>query len=277
MRIPMSISFLLILLFTGNTSAAVSMVNVDQVDVDGIAKEFSANFLHIPVTPPHPLGQIFGLEIGIVAGITKSPYLNNLIQEADNTANELTDIAHANVLGSISLPYGITGELLILPALNASGLSLSNTSFGFKWTFSELMKSPIDLAMRLHLATNEISFEQTINNSSSGNIPVKAVVAWDTRIYGIDFMIGKDMTLIEPFFGMGFAKSKTDISIEASGTATIFDSSLTVKDNQGAESDNSSIHFFAGVQLDLPLLNIAAQYDRVFGTNSYTGKFSLSF
>ena len=79
--------------------------------------------------------------------------------------------------------------------------------------------------------------------------------------------------MIEPYAGIGFVSR--DTTLKASGTAQIFDTSFSTASEQSV--DGSSFQYFAGVEVDLLFVHIAAQFENVFDTSIVSGKLSFAF
>ncbi len=256
--------------------------NIDRADLDNVVKEFSANFTHTTVSPAKSLGRVWGFEVGVLAGITKTPKLEALVHEV-SPSTDIGEVPHGGLLGMVTFPYGITGEVTLVPETTASGVTVENKSAGVKWTVTDVFPLPtvvdiLSAAVRFHISTSDLSYKQTIRNSSTGNIPVDATILFDSTVWGLNTTISADVLIFEPYVGFGFAKSSTDVSIKATGSATIFTGDvITASSGQAASSKPSSAHIFAGVQMDMILAHLSAEISRVFDTTSYMGKFSFYY
>ncbi len=77
--------------------------NIDRGELDSVVKEFSANFTHTTVSPAKSLGHLWGFEVGVIAGITKTPKLNALVKEV--SPNTTVDkIPHGGILAMLPCP-----------------------------------------------------------------------------------------------------------------------------------------------------------------------------
>lgn len=263
-----SLIVLITLISTSTFAANPGLDNISQTDLDNISKEFSANFVHRPVSPASPLGDIFGFEVGVTAGITDAPKIAAIAKREDPTQSDPFDkIAHAGLLGAVSVPFGLTGEVILFPERELGDVTLSNYSLGLKWTFSKALGIPlVDLALRGHLSSSEVSYNDTIDS-------VNTTVKIDNSTYGATLLASKSFLIIEPFVGIGIVTRDTEMSVN--GNVTIFDTNFS--SSTSASVDDTSTQFLVGAQLDLALIHIAAQYENVFGTNVTSLKFSLAF
>lgn len=260
---------LLIFLFSLSTFAgAPGFDNITQSDLEKISKEFSANFVHRSVSPASTLGSVFGFEVGIIAGITDAPDIAAITKRENPTNTDPFDkIAHAGLYGSVSVPFGLTGEIVLLPERDLGDVKISHTSMGLKYTFSDLLKIPlIDLAVKGHFSTSKVSYSDTIDSAVT-------TVSLDNSTYGLTLLASGNLLLVEPFAGIGFVSRSTDLA--ATGSVQIFDTSFSA--STSATVDGTSMQMLAGVQLNLLIMKIAAQYENVFGTSVTSAKLSFGF
>ncbi|MCP4912380.1 MAG: hypothetical protein GY909_04620 [Oligoflexia bacterium] len=244
-----------------------SLDNITSSDLDSISKEFSANFVHRPVSPASPLGDIIGVEVGLVAGQTDAPKIKEISQREDPTADNLDSLYHAGIHIAVSVPFGITGELIALPETELGDVSLKNTSFGLKYTFSELFDLPmVDLAIRGHYTSGDLNYSDRIDG-------VNTTISLDNSTSGFQLLASADLVIVEPFIGVGTVSRET--TLKASGSARIFDTTFTT--SQSSTVDGSSTQFLVGAQLNLLFLRVAAQYENVFDTSIVSGKLSFKF
>lgn len=260
-----------LLIFTITSSslwAATALDGINQDDLNAIGKEFAGNFSHSPVMPPVSLGDVFGLELGVVAGLTETPEFDRLVKEQDPNA-KLEQLIHAGFIAGIGFPAGFTGEIIVLPSLGSSAMTLSNTSFALRWDIGQyLMKgSGLKLAARIHHSSSNLSFSQTDGSGFTGT------VNFDTTTTGAHVLTGFDLSILQPYLGLGFISGGTDVTLTGSGT--IFDTTLT--QTNSAESSQTSLHWLAGMQFDLIFLHLGVEYQSFFDTSKFTGKVSLAF
>lgn len=259
---------LLSFIICGSAFAATpSLDNITSSDLEGISKEFSANFVHRPVSSAAPLGDIIGVEIGLIAGQTDAPKIKEISQREDPTNNDVDSLYHAGIHVAVSVPFGITGELIALPETELGDVSLKNTSLGLKYTFSELLDLPmVDLAIRGHYTSGDLNYSDRIDG-------VNTTISLENSTSGFQLLGSVDLVFIEPFIGFGTVSRET--TLKASGSARIFDQTFTA--SQSSTVDGSSSQFLVGAQLNLLFLRIAAQYENVFDTSIISGKLSFKF
>src|SRR5687768_9130453 len=74
-------------------AATPQFTSLDQSDMDALAKDFSANGMWHSATTPMSMGTVFGFELGLVAGATNSPAVNDQVKQA--SGQEMKMIPHA--------------------------------------------------------------------------------------------------------------------------------------------------------------------------------------
>jgi len=256
-----------------NYAENIELDNLSQSDVDSISEEFSANFVHTTVSGASTMGSIFGFEVGIIGRATDTPKIGALVKEqSPNT--DIGSIYDAGIMAQVSVPFGITGELVFLPEIDLGEFKAKKQSIGLKWTITDgLLVLPFNLAVRAHYSSADFSYADVINNSSTGNINVNSEIGIETSSFGAHVTASLDLMVVEPYAGMGFVSSDTDINVNAAGSASIF--SYTAA--QSASSSSSGLHYFVGAQANLLLFKFAAEYSNVYGVDRVTGKFALGF
>lgn len=246
--------------------------NLSQSDVDKISKEFSANFVHTTVTGASS-SKIFGFQVGIIGRKTSSPEIEKQVK-AQSPSTSISSIYDAGIMALVQVPFGITAELTTLPSKSLGNLTFKRTSMAVKWTMTDgLLVLPFNLALRGHYSTANLSYTDTINNSSTGNVDVNSTVGIKTKSYGFNVTASMNLFVIEPYAGLGFVSSNTDVFVNASGGTTIFNFSAA----QAASSTSSGLHYFAGAEVNLLLVKLGAEYSNVYGVDRITGKVAIGF
>ncbi|MAF77569.1 MAG: hypothetical protein CME63_03410 [Halobacteriovoraceae bacterium] len=269
--------WVLSVLFIGfNIDGAANEFQMDDLsreDVDAISEEFSGNFVHSTVSGASSLGSVFGFEVGLVGRMTDAPRIKKIVQEQDPD-NDFDSLYDAGLMAQVSIPFGITAEMIYLPEVDLSDLKANRTSFGVKWTMTDgVLALPFNLALRAHYSTSDLSYSDVINNSSTGGMDVNSVIGIKSKSMGANVTASFDLLVFEPFVGVGYVSSDTDINVNASGGSNIF----TYTDSQSASSKSSGLHYFAGAQVNLLLFKIGAEYSNVYGVDRVAGKISFGF
>ncbi len=244
-------------------------------DLETIVKEFSSNFVHTSVTPPTSLGKVFGVEAAMIVGLTESPGVKQISQSID-PQSDIEYLPHAWLLGGMSVPYGISIELNILPELDLQDIEMKHTSVGLKWSVTDqfLKNLPFDLAVRTYYTTSEIRFRQTVSNPG---FPATSDVdvSFKNTMIGGDTLLGFDFSIVEPYVGIGFVSSEGRLA----GAATTNTPYSLFDDLSSREKSTrqDSARLIAGAQFHLAVLNIGIEYTQVFSTNRLTAKLGLQF
>ena len=247
--------------------AATAFDNLSQEDFDNIAREFSANSMLHSVMAPSSLGDIFGFQVGLTLGMTKSPEIQKLVKETDPNT-DIGSIPHGGLLGAVSVPFGISAEFNFLPEIDANGTKYKQYAAALKWSASDalLPVSPVNVAVRGFIARSDFSFTQT----ESGN---QLDVKYEGRVSGLQLLVSpKMLPIVEPYIGLGVLKAEGDMSLSGS-SGTIFD----FTSERSAESKPSSSQFLLGVNASLLLMNLGLEYSKAFGTSNITAKLAVGF
>lgn len=244
----------------------VPLTNLTEDDLGKVVKEFSANFAHTSVSGAGTLGSIFGFEIGLVGGITKTPELDSLVKRADST-KDLEQVPHGAILGVLTVPLGITAEVGIIPKVGGDDFKFSSYSVAGKWTPTEILfELPLDLAAKGFVTKSNLEFEQTISN-----VPVE--YEYENTTMGLVAFASKDFVFVAPYAGIGYVKAKGDLSF--TGSTTVFNTSYTT--GTSASKDETSAAIYLGSEFKILIFKAGLEYAKMFDTNSYTGKVSVYF
>lgn len=258
------IATLIIALFTSGLQAqSLSFQQLDQKDFEDIVKDFSAVFNHTSVSGASSLGTIFGFEVGLVGGITRTGRVDALADEGGTDQNA-GKIPHGALLGIITVPAGITVEAGFIPKVGSNEFKFNTFTGAVKWTPTDVFLDwPLSVAIKAHLTKTKAEFNQTI-----ATVPTK--FDYDNTITGFTLLASKNFVLVEPYAGIQVlsAKGKMDVT----GSTTVF----TVPAQSGSASV-SSTGFLLGCELKLLIVKLGAEYQNLFGTSRYTGKLSFYF
>jgi hypothetical protein len=130
------------------------------------------------------------------------------------------------------------------------------------------------MAIRGFYGTGELSYQTVVNNSSTGNVDVNTKATWKNKSYGYNVMISKKFLYIfEPYFAYGGISTNTDIGLAASSTVSIFNFSNASSYN----SKNSGSELIYGMNINLFILKLGAEYAKIMGATRYAAKLSLYF
>lgn len=259
------LSLMTVILLTPAFSWAdsASILNLSDADFGDLSKELSGNFMHHSVQGASSLGSVFGFEVGLVGGQQGSPVLDRLSKNSGGSG--ISNVYHAGLLGVVSVPFGVTGEIMLLPKTKASDAEFSMTSLGLKLSLNtELLKVlPFNMALRGIHSTSKFSFTQTIPTYGS------ATVENEVQVSGLQILASPSLPVVEPYVGVGFLNGKNTLG---SSLGSVF------ADNSSSKSStNSSTQILAGVTANLLLLHLGLEYSNAFGASSYTAKLAFGF
>ena len=234
--------------------------NISDDDLKQIVRDFSAVVNHTSVSPASSLGRIFGFEIGLVGGMTKTPEVDRISKDVDPNSS-LSSLPHGGLLGRLTMPLGFSGEIVLLPSFKSDDIDVRNNSIAGMWTFSDLYSMPVDAAVKLSVTKSDFSFTQ--------DFPVAGTkVEYDSAVTMLSGWVSRSFILVEPYAGFGLVRA----SAEVSSTDSIFTGSSL---NQKASETGTM--FALGANLNLIVFKAGLELSRVFGNDKYTGKISFYF
>lgn len=242
--------------------------NLNQDDVDGVFEEFSATFTHSTVTGAKSKSKIFGFEAGVVAGVTQSDIVKDIVARSmPSGSDEIEYLPFASLYALVSLPFGITAEANYMPEVDVQDVEFKHLSLAGKVELTYFMELPVDIAIRAMLINTSASITQS--SQSLGGFT--GTVDYKQTQLGLQAVVGKSFGIIEPYASVGFLRSSGELI--ASGSGTIFNFTTS----QRVDSEASGLQLAAGLQVNLLLLKIGAEYVNAFGANHLNAKVALSF
>ncbi len=246
--------------------------NLSQGDFDKAIRELSANSSYHSVTGAGTLGTIFGFEVALVGGLTNTPDINSFSKQVDASA-DIGRLPHAALLLGASVPLGFTGELMLFPESTFGSVKYQQFGASLKWTATELLVLPFNLAVRGFMTTNKISFNQVLQNSSTGNIPTNVTVTQDNNQIGLQLLASPNLPIVEPYIGVGTIKANGKLAVSGTTTGTIFG----FTNAQSAESSPISTQLLIGANVNLLIFNFGLEWSRAFDRDSYNMKLGFRF
>lgn len=241
-----------------------SFQNLSDEDFKNVVKDMSANFTHTSVSGAAPLGDIWGFEIGLVGGITKTPELNKFAKEVD-PSKSLDQIPHAEILGVVTVPFAITGEIGIVPKIGSDEFKFSAFHLAAKWTPSELFfELPVDIGIKAQYSKINADFSDTIST-------VPTTFKYEESVLGFMALVSKNFAVVEPYAGIGHLQADGDMTVNTSASG-VFTGGRT-----SASAKPSSMMYMVGVEAKLLVVKLGVEYMNAFDTNRFTGKLSFYF
>jgi hypothetical protein len=257
--------FLLISLGFSATAQNLEFDDLSQEDLEDVMEEFSANFHHTSVSGAGSLGRLFGFEIGLIGGISKTPRIDALVKEQD-ASKDAEQIPHGRILGALTVPFGITAELGFVPKVGGEDFKFDTYSLAAKWTVTDVFLTdlPVSLGVKGHLTQVNLDFKQPVSG-------VDTDVSVEDTITGLQFLVSKNFLIVEPYAGIGYLMA--DGKIDVAGSSTIFDFTTS----QSASTDSSGMQFLVGAELKLLVFKAGIEYSKQFDTDRYSMKLAVYF
>lgn len=245
-----------------------SFNNLTGSDYDQIVKELSGNFSYSTLTPASSLGGLWGFEFGVVGGVTKTPEILNLVKKNNANFNE-SKFPHAGALLRIGAPLGFTAEAVILPKITASDLDISQFGGSVMWTATDVAfpELPVTVAVKGFVNSTKLGFNQKISGRD-------VRLDFKNSILGGQLLVSKKLLVFEPYVGLGFAKATGDLEITSADPVAIF---ILQSGARTATSKPSSAQLLVGTDVRLLFIALGAEYQRAFGTDSFSGRLSFRF
>lgn len=256
---------LLISLSTSAYAAGPGFTNISEDDFKEIITDFSGALFHTSVSPASALGDVWGFEVGVIVGATKADAIERLSKEVDPEAKTDT-LPHAGILGVLTFPYGITGEVNFLPEVKNSDVEFSTGSLAVKWTPTVIWELPVDLAVKVHAASSKIKWTQPISS-------VDTDVDYKQQVSGLTFQVSKKLLIFEPYLNLGAMKSKGDLNVNGSGT--VFDTTYTT--SQSASKTVTGSLMMIGANFNFGFIKLGAEFGKAFDANRASLKLSVYF
>ncbi len=264
-RLLFSLCTLLAMSLTGLSASAAgpSFQNLSDEDFKKVVQDLSANFTHTSVSGASALGDIWGFELGLVGGTTKTPELNKFAKEVEPSA-DLDQVPHGEIIGMLSIPFALTGEVGFIPKVGSDEFKFNSIHGALKWTPSELFFDwPVSLAAKVQYSKVNATFKDTINT-------IPTTFDYDQSILGGSVIVSKNFAIVEPYAGFGYLQA--DGKMNVTGSPTVFSGART-----SASSKPSSSMFMVGTEVKLLVVKLGVEYMNAFDTSRFTGKVSFYF
>ena len=256
----------LVSIFTTAVHADLVLTQITEGDFREISRELSSNFTHTSVSGASSLGALYGFQLGLVYGMTKTPNLNNYAHRSAN-ASDINQIPHGGALGVVTIPMGISFEALYLPSTGPKDLKGKNTSLAVKWTLTDMILDlPVALAIKGFYTMASLKSEQTANGGNQQ-------ITLNDKMMGFELLVSQTFGIVEPYAGL--IQSRADVDMNVSGTGSVFATTYTA--GQSASTKTSSTGYVLGAELKLLFFHAGAEFTRVFGANRYTAKLAFTF
>lgn len=268
-KIILILSSAALLSFTAQSFAqTMNFSNLTQTDFEKISKEFSGNFMHHSVMGASSLGTVLGFELGLIAGLQKTPEIDAIVKRTSPDSG-VSSLPHAGILGAVGVPFGLSGEIVMIPKISGGGGEYQYTSMGLKWTMNQSLLAvlPFNVALRGIYSNSKFNFTQAVSG-------VDAKVENSNSVTGLQLLVSPSLPIFEPYAGIGMLNAKNTLSVTGSA-GTVFDSTYTSA--QSAESTVGSTQYLVGANVRLLVMVLGLEISNAFGATTTTGKFSFAF
>ncbi len=257
-------TLLLLLIPASVFAGSPQFTSITDSDMTDITKGLGANFVHNSMMPASKMGTIFGFQLGVVAAQTAVPKINDIVKR--NTGASLNDAYNAGIMGAVGIPFGISFEAVIMPTLKSNSASASASSFGLKWNINDVIPIlPINLALRGIYSSADFSFDQTISAATE-------TVKNTTTVSGVQLLLSPMIPVVEPYVGVGLLTAKDTLKFSGK---TQFDPTFSTSQEESKTVSGTQI--LAGVELNLMVLKLGAEYSNAFGNSRYGIKLAFGF
>ena len=245
----------------GQFDDSIFLEDFTQEDFDSVSEEVGGAFSFTTNSGGSSLGKIWGVELGLVFGVTESANLNRIAEENTGEDQELGYIPTGGLIAGVALPFGIGFEANIIPDLDISDVGVSNFAIAARWEITDMIPlagsfSPLKLALRASYGDSKFSYQDSLEEAeiNVSNTEVAAIA-------------GFNLFVAEPYISLSYLNSSTDLNAESR--------SITPLEVQ-YDSDFSTTKFTAGVLFKLTILRLGLEYTNFdTGVDRYTAKVSF--
>jgi len=257
--------FVLALMSSSVFAADINLSNISKNDLKDISNELGANFAHTVVAAPETNG-LWGVEVGVVGGTTKSDNLKKVINRNGGDGNDFDTLPHGGLFARGHFPLELFLELSMIPEVKASDAELSSGSLGVGWNFGEFFTLPFDLAIGYNMSKSNFEYKQLINGfDSKVEFKNKTDVFW----LGIS---EEFLGLLTPYAKIGTFSTKSDVDVTSNG-GTIFGYTAAQKDSVSS----SGAYYAVGLNFQLTVIRLGIEAAKTNDVSSLTGKLALAF
>jgi hypothetical protein len=234
-----------------------SIPTLDSTQTDAAVRTFANSFTFRSVEPASDLGRVWGFYIGAGANL-------NSLSAVSTVFNGVTTpfIPTGDIQVGLTIPFGLTVELGVLPPLSFNGASFKRYAGNVKWKFNSLIfpEYLFDLSARVGYSFGNLNFTQntgTVINVDYGGTMLSA-----------QLLASRSFLFFEPYIGLGFANAASTLT--GTGGTPLFTSGLVA-----TSVSNLSFYFTGGLLLKFWVIGLGAEFDSLFGITSWNFKFSV--
>ncbi len=247
--------------------------NLTKSDLEKVGNEFAVNFSHTAVAAPETDG-LWGVEVGVIGGVTGSPKLKKVVDATGGDGKDFKSLYHAGVMARAHVPFDIFLEATVLPEREISDVEVAAKSIGLGWNAGSFFGLPLDLAIGANMSASDISFSQTINNTSTGNTDVDSDITLDSTTRVLWVGASKTFLFATPYVKVGTAHTESEVKVDTNGgNGTIF--AFTNKQKEDVQTNGGFL--VAGVNVQLAFFKLGFEWGQTANVRRASGKISLDF
>lgn len=254
------------LISTAALAAGPQFENLSKDDVKDVAREFAGTLSHTGVSAPETNG-LWGVEVGVVAGQSKSPDLEDVVENSGGKGSDFKNLYHAGVVVRGHFPLDLFAEVSVLPEQEISDVKVKNTTFEVGWNVGGFFNLPLDLAVGVNFANSDISFKQ----DPTTDVPVETTISLETKTRIIWIGASKTFGFFTPYVKIG--KVKSDGDLNTTNDAPIFSDPL--KTNMSANNDGN--YATIGANLQFGFFKLGVEGAKIMDVSRASAKLSLDF
>lgn len=237
--------------------------NLSKDDVEDVSKEFGGNFAHTAVAAPETDG-LWGVEIGAVGGMTKSPNFSDVIDASGGDGKDFKNIYHAGIMARVHVPFDLFLEATYLPEQDFSDVKVKSSSFGVGWNFGRFIHLPLDIAVGFDYGKGNVKFHQ----DAVGTAP-ESDIKLDTKTTAYWIGVSKSFLFFTPYAKVGVSRIEGDL--DATGQILGYTAATS-------ESVSTSGSFLAvGANLQFFFIKLGIEGSQIQDARRLSGKLSFAF
>lgn len=245
-------------------AADPALNNLTKAEVRDIANEIAVNLSHSAVAAPETEG-LWGIEVGLVGGRTRSPELSDKVEDSGGDGDDFENIPHGGLLVRGHFPLDLFAEVMVLPTVKASDFEVSSRSFAVGWNAGGFFTWPVDVAVAAEFSSANFEFDQVVNS-------VDTNTQFETKSRRLWIGVSKTfLTFLTPYAKFGGFSSDSDIKVD--GTQTIFNYTASQKQSVSSSGGYGAL----GLNIDVLLLRLGLEVSRSADVGRASAKLSLAF
>lgn len=244
----------------------VQISDLSKDDVEDVTNEFGGNFAHTVVAAPETNG-MWGIEVGVVAGQTKSPNFSDVVDASGGDGKDFENAFHAGAFARAHFPYDLFAEVSFLPEQEFDDVKVKSHSFSVGWNAGAFFSLPLDLAVGIDRGNGEVNFHQDEDLSTT---TPEADIKFETTTTVMWVGVSKEFWFVTPYAKVGTSKIEGELNAAAG----------VLGYNLGKASDSvdlSGTFMAVGANFELGILKLGVEASQIIDTRRASAKLSLDF